>query len=481
MSNKVLLLLAGCALSWGCETEPFSRAPLQSGSVGNAQIKNNAIGGGKIAPNSVDGDHIVDGSLTGEDIEGESIGADQLADGAIGNRHIQGEAIAGFQIQDGAVGEDQIATDAVGPSEIQDDAIKSQHITNGAVSQVHLSDDSVGSAQIENGAISTSHIANDAVRSQHIADGAVFGIHVATGSIGSAQISNGSISTADIADDAIGSQHIANSSIQQAHIAFDAVNSDQLAPDSVNSSHLQTHSVGFDELMWDSVSSLHLEDDSVDSDALQDYIELQWLEFVTGAPYSSAEIYAFSSTYPATITTYWPTTGNEAATIDRNTDNKPLMGVSAGVYCCDAGMYIDSSNRGYVFGDVKSFVTEHPEDPDLRIVYAAIEGPEAAAYVRGTALLHDGQAIIELPDHFGLIASPRGMTATLTPMSAESLGLAVTEISPERIVVEELHNGRGSYRFSYRIESERIGFEDFEVIRDASEFTVAPHPEKARK
>src|SRR5262249_32800831 len=60
----------------------------------------------------------------------------------------------------------------------------------------------------------------------------------------------------------------------------------------------------------------------------------------------------------------------------------------------------------------KNFVADHPTQPELVIVYATLEGPEAGMYVRGTAQLDHGMAEIELPDHFAMLASERGMTAT---------------------------------------------------------------------
>ena len=44
-----------------------------------------------------------------------------------------------------------------------------------------------------------------------------------------------------------------------------------------------------------------------------------------------------------------------------------------------AFMMVDGDGTGWVVGDIKSFRVPHPERPDNDIVYAAIEGPEAAA------------------------------------------------------------------------------------------------------
>ena len=43
---------------------------------------------------------------------------------------------------------------------------------------------------------------------------------------------------------------------------------------------------------------------------------------------------------------------------------------------------------------------DHPEDPSQEIWYPSLEGPEAAAYERGTGELVDGEAFIPFSDHY---------------------------------------------------------------------------------
>jgi hypothetical protein len=130
------------------------------------------------------------------------------------------------------------------------------------------------------------------------------------------------------------------------------------------------------------------------------------------------------------------------------------------------GMYVNSSGQGLVFGDVKNFRVENPNKPGTEIWYAAPEGPEVAAYCRGTARLQNGEVSIALPEHFVAVTSGRNITVTLTPLSAASHGLAVVEKSTDRIVVKELAEGRGNYEFDYLVMSVRRGYEDFQVIRN---------------
>jgi hypothetical protein len=137
-----------------------------------------------------------------------------------------------------------------------------------------------------------------------------------------------------------------------------------------------------------------------------------------------------------------------------------------------AFMLVDTDGRGFVVADVKSFRVPNPSQPETDIVYAAIEGPEAAAYVRGTARLVDGAATIALPQHFVSIASTRGMTVQLTPNSSKSLGLAIDQKSTERIVVRELMNGKGNYDFDWEVTCIRKGYEDYRVIRPTKELAL---------
>ena len=138
----------------------------------------------------------------------------------------------------------------------------------------------------------------------------------------------------------------------------------------------------------------------------------------------------------------------------------------------EAGMYVDgTTGDGVIFGDqiqaaVKNFVVDHPNDPSKEIVYASLEGPEAAMYTRGTAQLINGSATIALPEHFRLMAIESSMTVTVTPLSENSNGLAITSKSLSGIVVKELMRGNGTYAFDWEVRSVRKGFEDYQVVRN---------------
>ncbi|MBI1744105.1 hypothetical protein HYR54_13710, partial [Candidatus Acetothermia bacterium] len=74
-----------------------------------------------------------------------------------------------------------------------------------------------------------------------------------------------------------------------------------------------------------------------------------------------------------------------------------------------SNMELSSAGDLFVTG-TKSFVQDHPTDPTKQIVYVALEGGEAGTYVRGTGQLVNGEAVIELPEHFGLVTNDQRLT-----------------------------------------------------------------------
>ncbi len=133
-----------------------------------------------------------------------------------------------------------------------------------------------------------------------------------------------------------------------------------------------------------------------------------------------------------------------------------------------AAVYVDGpTGQGVITADIKSFRVANPALAGTDICYACVEGPEAAAYIRGTARLAGGEASVEFPRHFVDVIVPGGMTVQLTPLSAESLGLAVVEKGVDRFVVRELGGGTGGYEFDYLVTAVRKGHESYEVIRQS--------------
>ena len=149
--------------------------------------------------------------------------------------------------------------------------------------------------------------------------------------------------------------------------------------------------------------------------------------------------------------------------------NAGYMAVMDSGRAVEAGMYVNGAGNGVIFADTKNFRMSNPDQPGTEIWYASLEGPEVAAYVRGTAQLVNGQATITLPDHFLAVASPAGVTVQLTPLSADSEGLAVVSKTLAGIEVQELHEGKGTYEFDFFVTAVRQGYENYEVIRSVSD------------
>ncbi len=132
-----------------------------------------------------------------------------------------------------------------------------------------------------------------------------------------------------------------------------------------------------------------------------------------------------------------------------------------------AGIYVNSSGDGIVFGDQKNFRIPDPTDPEKDIWYASLEGPEVGAYERGTATLESGEAFVALPAHYQAIVNHTTMTVNLTPLDWDTYGLAVVEKTEAGFKVKELKGGTGNFSFDWEVKCVRKGREDFKVYREA--------------
>jgi hypothetical protein len=110
----------------------------------------------------------------------------------------------------------------------------------------------------------------------------------------------------------------------------------------------------------------------------------------------------------------------------------------------------------------KNFVQEHPSDPDKQIVFVSLEGDEAGTYTRGTWKLEEGKAIIDLPEHFGMVTSDDGLSIQLTPRG-QWLQLYVVQLTTSQVIVQEAQGKSG--QFDYFIQGLRKGHEHHEVIQ----------------
>lgn len=173
------------------------------------------------------------------------------------------------------------------------------------------------------------------------------------------------------------------------------------------------------------------------------------------------------------INTYGPngTKNSEISIRTADCPNHGLVYVYDDAGTAQAGMRVNCDDKGEIFADIKNFVMPHPTKPDKEIVYACIEGPEAAAYERGTVTLVNGEAEVFFSESFEIVANPETMTVMTSPWSAESQGLAVVERTAKGFRIKELAGGTGNYKVDWEAKAVRKGWENYEVIRDAERET----------
>jgi hypothetical protein len=114
---------------------------------------------------------------------------------------------------------------------------------------------------------------------------------------------------------------------------------------------------------------------------------------------------------------------------------------------------------------VKNFAMEDPSDPSRAIYYAALEGPEAGTYTRGTAKTVHGEAVIELPGYFSRITEKERMTVQLTPVGGPAQ-LYIASRTPERVTIKCASNCENDVEFDYFVQGVRKGYLDYKVERE---------------
>jgi len=132
-----------------------------------------------------------------------------------------------------------------------------------------------------------------------------------------------------------------------------------------------------------------------------------------------------------------------------------------------------NGGTGIVFGSAKAFVQPHPADPTKEIQYISLEGPEHGVYLRGSSRLIGGEAVIELPESFRLVAREEGLTVNLTPLGPNR-GLYVERKGLDGIVVRENEGGKGAVSFDFLVMGERAAMPHHVAIQENTHF--APEP-----
>ncbi|MGM0556328.1 MAG: hypothetical protein ACQEVA_08100 [Myxococcota bacterium] len=135
----------------------------------------------------------------------------------------------------------------------------------------------------------------------------------------------------------------------------------------------------------------------------------------------------------------------------------------------------DGISEFYVGGDTgasgtKNFIQPHSEDPTKQIRYTSLEGGETGVYTRGSARTTNGRAVIDLPEHFRVVASPKELTTNLT-LKGGWAPLYVEEVTPTELVVAvDDRFGDEDVEFDYTVNGVRKHFEDRPVVEPNTHF-----------
>jgi hypothetical protein len=155
------------------------------------------------------------------------------------------------------------------------------------------------------------------------------------------------------------------------------------------------------------------------------------------------------------------------------------------------GRFKDTDSNNYVYAGydtyktygtgTNAFVQNHPRDKNRVIVYAAPEGDEVATYTRGSALLTNGEAQVELGETFKWVTNPDiGLTAHLTPRGGGSV-LYVESLTTEQMVVRSVDGFPDDVAFDYIVYGIRIGFEELSIVQAKQEESYIPSMDGHRK
>lgn len=144
----------------------------------------------------------------------------------------------------------------------------------------------------------------------------------------------------------------------------------------------------------------------------------------------------------------------------------------------DEKAHIDSSGNIQKDGSV-SFDIIHPEIPNYRLRYPAIEAPEVALKIRGIAKLKNGVAKINTPHHWSLVNEKDGLITVLLTPTEDCKGLFAPKdkITFTSFEVKELQGGKSNAEFAWELTCVRKNYLNFNP-----EYPMTPEQiEKMRK
>jgi len=129
----------------------------------------------------------------------------------------------------------------------------------------------------------------------------------------------------------------------------------------------------------------------------------------------------------------------------------------------------DSITAGDIYATgTKFFLTEHPKRADSAIRFACLEGGEIGVYQRGSGRLDRGEAYIEFPDPFPLVAAGKITVQVTAEEESGALYVPRNGISAEGFTVRESGGAGSNTPFNYLVMAERSGYEDAKAVRSIS-------------
>jgi hypothetical protein len=126
-----------------------------------------------------------------------------------------------------------------------------------------------------------------------------------------------------------------------------------------------------------------------------------------------------------------------------------------------SGSFIISGSlsvSGSIFATDKSFEIPHPTQPNKRLVYGVLEGPEHAVYYRGKT----EKDIIELPEEWTGLVDESTITIQLTPIG-ELQSIYVSHISGNKVYLK----GENHINCYYLIHGTRKDIDTLQTVREA--------------
>lgn len=119
--------------------------------------------------------------------------------------------------------------------------------------------------------------------------------------------------------------------------------------------------------------------------------------------------------------------------------------------------------NGLDLGGFKSFIIDHPDNPDRWLVHGCTESDRAGVEYWGEAEIIDGEAIVELPDYFESLTTEENRSVLITPID-ELCMVAASKIEYGQFTIK--CSGPDGTKVSWLVKAER---------KDAAGFPVEPY------